>query len=323
MSNFHTLKGVDQTGFGGSTISTQVRENLISFFSWGLLEAGAYGNVRIPTSGLYGGDNHKLHLVADPNYSNGKVWRGFRKNWVWETGIYREVPPINISGVYVNSSFHPSTGIGPYSHRVDYKNGQVIFNSAISPTSLVCCEYSYKIVDVLEASTDFVKKAQFDTFDSSSSDLARGSGDHIPLPSRTIQFPVIAVELINRVDFQGMELGGGNYLYQDVDFYVVAEDIVMRDRLKDVILSQYEKSLLFYNIDGLVQDQKYPLNVDGTLNPSGIRSYPVMISDPSEGGYQYKKVWISEADTTSLNMFNTRLYGATVRLTLSISMPQI
>ena len=44
------------SNIGDSTISPLLKDNLIEFFDWGLLDAGGFFNVSIPTSGQYGGD---------------------------------------------------------------------------------------------------------------------------------------------------------------------------------------------------------------------------------------------------------------------------
>jgi len=54
MPDYTKLKGV--TNIADSMISTQISDNVIEFFNWGLLEAGGYFNVNMPATGLYGGN---------------------------------------------------------------------------------------------------------------------------------------------------------------------------------------------------------------------------------------------------------------------------
>ena len=75
------------THVGDSTISLLTQDNIIEFFDWGILNAGGFFNIEIPTSGLYAGEKHKLRLVDDPRYTKGQVWEGFRSNWVWQSGL--------------------------------------------------------------------------------------------------------------------------------------------------------------------------------------------------------------------------------------------
>mgnify|MGYP001387579253 CR=1 FL=1 len=85
MPDYTQLKGFDN--LGDTTLSAKVQLNLIAFFDWGIMDKGGYLNVDIPSTGVYGGDMHKLRLVDDPNFTNGQIWEGFKRNWVWESGI--------------------------------------------------------------------------------------------------------------------------------------------------------------------------------------------------------------------------------------------
>ena len=44
------------THVGDSTISLLTQDNIIEFFDWGILNAGGFFNIEIPTSGLYAGE---------------------------------------------------------------------------------------------------------------------------------------------------------------------------------------------------------------------------------------------------------------------------
>lgn len=79
-----SLKGIST--FGDATITTHVRENLISFFDNGLVDKSGFVNVEVPTTGYYDGLEHRLRPVSDPRYNDGQVWEGFRSNWVWQSG---------------------------------------------------------------------------------------------------------------------------------------------------------------------------------------------------------------------------------------------
>ena len=51
------------------TLSNILLDNLISFYDWGFLDRGSFYNIKIPQSGIYGGDRHKLRLVDDDELS--------------------------------------------------------------------------------------------------------------------------------------------------------------------------------------------------------------------------------------------------------------
>ena len=90
-----------------ATLSNVLLDNLVNFYDWGFLDRGSFFNIKIPQSGIYGGDRHKLRLVDDPNYSDGQVWEGYRQNWVWESGISATATqPTRISGIFVDNTFY-------------------------------------------------------------------------------------------------------------------------------------------------------------------------------------------------------------------------
>ena len=84
---FKHLRGIFNTQ--DATLSNILLENFLTFYDWGFLDKGAFYNINIPSSGLYGGIKSNLRLVDDPNYTKGQVWEGYRQNWVWETGSKR------------------------------------------------------------------------------------------------------------------------------------------------------------------------------------------------------------------------------------------
>ena len=160
MAEYTNLKVFDYIGDAG--LSEQLKVNLIEFFDWALMEKGNFFSVDIPSSGQYGGARHKLRLVDDPNYNSGQVWEAYRGNWIWQSGLAftnqantiqkalenptypnrKRLP--GVSGVFIGSTFAPTSGVGPYAHHIDYTTGRVIFDSAISTTSTVSAEYSFK-----------------------------------------------------------------------------------------------------------------------------------------------------------------------------------
>ena len=71
-----------------NTLINELEENMKAYLDWGFLNIGAYVNVDIPTSGLYGGTFHQLKTTDTPGYKNGQVWQSPKKDWVWESGFY-------------------------------------------------------------------------------------------------------------------------------------------------------------------------------------------------------------------------------------------
>lgn len=315
------LKGV--TEFGRTTISEQVEQNLVSFFDWGTLNIGGFVNVYIPATGLYGGQEHVLHPVTDPNYTQGKVWQAFRKNWVWESGVAWSPAPISVSGVFVNNVFRPASGVGNYAHTIDYVNGRVVFASGLPLNSAVKCEYSYKIINWTGGDDAIIRDSQFNSYQSEDGNFPVGSGNWAQLPQSRLQYPIVAMDVVERRKFIPMQLGGGQYVVQDVLCMAMAETEDMRDKIVDILSLQKDKTLIMYDINQVYASGRAPLRYDGSLNPSGIRDYPTLVSMPVDGGFAYKRMRIVDASIQQQLMYSPSLYGGIVRLSCEIEMPEI
>ena len=143
MHRYSPLKGFT-SGFQ-YTLRNDIKYNLVEYFDWALLDKGNYFNSTLSELAPNGQDYSKLRLSANDQYTSGQVWEGFRKNWVWQSGLAPSglagliTPPIvgtnhekpGVSGLWVDAAFYPSETTGDYSHHVDYFNGRVIFDTAI------------------------------------------------------------------------------------------------------------------------------------------------------------------------------------------------
>jgi hypothetical protein len=268
------LKGFSQ--LGESTVTNDVVENLMSYLSWGLLQAGNFTNVTIPTTGVYSGLDHVLTMVPDSGYDRGQVWGGFRKDWVWESGVGALVSTDDsspgVSGVYVDNTFYDTSTTGTYSHFIDHPNGRVVFDSAIATSAAVHAEFSYKTVTIQRANgLPWFAKVQAD---SERSDKA------VPneLPQNRIQLPVIGIEVIPGRNFEGYQLGGGSYCYTDLLIHCVAETDYERDHLVDIVSFQNQKDLRMYNLNTIVDSGALPLDYRG-VPASGAGRFPDLQAD--------------------------------------------
>lgn len=319
--SYDRLKGVIQ--FGRSQISDTIEQNLVSFFDWGTINIGGYVNVQIPSTGLYAGQEHQLRLVKDPNYTSGRVWQAFRKNWVWETGVSWTPAPIQVSGVYVNGAFQPATGVGQYAHKIDYINGRVIFNSAISTSATVTAAYSYKIVKYMPVNENFMRDVQYNSFASQESGFYTASGNWLQVPENRLQLPAVGIQAVDRRTFDGMQLGGGQYMNNDVVFYIISENNAMKKLLVDIVSLQKDKTIRMYSINNMIAEGKNPLNYDGTINSSGIRSYTAMVAESGDGGYYFKNLLFSNTNVQSPPPFSPNIQYQIVRHTVQVPMPEI
>lgn len=307
MPDYTTLKGFND--IGDSSISEIIQSNLINYLDWGFIDKGAFFNVNIPTSGEYGGDKNRLRLADDPNYSGGQVWEGFRSNWVWESGLSTSSQPIQVSGVYVNGTFHPLSETGAYSHTVNYPLGRIVFNSPISENSNVRTEFSYRWIKIYDANDiPWFKEIQFDSFRLDRPQfLTTYSGDWYELGGNRIQLPAIAVEVCTNGHAKGYALGGGHWVYRTCLFHVFTEDKASAMRIADILANQVDKTIYLYDIDRIVEDNKYPLDINGSI-ASGALTYPQLIDQ-----YMLYKLTFLDNQIQKLYPLGPNLYHVPVR----------
>lgn len=296
--------------WGESRFSEELGVNLVQFVNQAYLNIGAFQNVEIPTTGTYGGDMHRLRPVDDPRYSEGQVWQSFRKNWVWEEVDY-DYQPISISGVYIDGTFQPTTGIGDYSFHIDYPNGQIIFDAGVDRDSEITLEYSYKLVSIYDDRSDWFKEIQYNSNRLDNEHFTQyGSGAWSILAQNRVQLPCIVVSPLANVSLRGRELGNHNERWQDVIFNIFAENSWDRNTLTDDIINQKDSVLHIFDYNKVLESGVYPLSYDGSINPSGL-GYSDLIED-----YYYRRMTIEEVGAEQL-FGESPPYNAVVRWTVS------
>jgi len=305
------LKGF--TSFGDATITADIRENLISWLDYGLIEKSGYINVQIPTVGYYGGSEHQLRVVDDPRYTYGQVWEGFRSNWVWESGLGALTSTDNaypgVSGVYVGGDFYPTSATGTYAHYINHPLGRVIFDTAIDTDATVTCEYSYKYVNVVQADgLEWFKQVQKNSERADNSNFINNSGEWAILGDNRLQLPAIGVELINSRKMTPYALGGGQTIFTDFLFHCVAEDVYTRDHLIDIVTMQNQKVLKAYDLDQIATNNAFPLDYRG-VPVSGALQYPDLLST-----YEGRHIRLIEASIDSVYSLSPNVHIGTVKL---------
>ncbi len=298
--SFTSLKGF--TSLADNLPDDHLRANIISFFDYGFLEKGNFHNVRIPTSGQYGGSKHKLELTNDPRYNDGQVWQGFRANWVWQSGVTGN--PVQISGVNVNGTFQPSSGIGPYSFYVDYPNGRVVFNSPISKTAAVTAEYSYKYANVVDANEfSFYRQLQDGSLRVDSPNFTNpASGNWATLPENRLQLPVIGVEVTSARSCKPYAIGGGQWMDTRVIFHVLGENDKQASKLATAIVMQNEKTINTFSVAAISQGNLSPLDYKGSIAP-GALTHPQMTDS-----FPYSKISFLNVNSPEGQWLNSVYY---------------
>lgn len=312
------LKGF--SSIGESLLTDQLTTNIIAFYQYALLNKGSYFSVTIPTSGSYGGSFHQLRPTHDPNYTDGRIWQGVRRDWVYEQGLDYHTQPIRVSGVRVSGVFYHKDVTGSYAHTIDYINGRIVFASAISVNSTVTCEYSYRYFHFTTHEAAWFRELQTNSFrpdDRHFTQLA--SGNWAILAQNRVQLPAVVIEPVPRRSFKGYQLGGGQFVYNDVLFHIFAETPWERDTLVDVITYQNEKTIHSFNKNTVAASGKFPLNNDGSIS-SGIIDYPDLVNINSP--YFWKK--LTFLNTVAVDVgYIPQLYQGLVRTTVEAILPEI
>lgn len=315
----HTLFK-DGGAYFDAGVSDQLRANLANFLAWAFLNIGAFENVErntLSASGAFGGDRSRLRLSEDPYYTSGQVWDGFRRDWVWETGIEFGTQPIRVSGVYVGGTFYSTAATGAYAHNVDYANGRVIFTNAISPSSVVQVNHTFRYVHVTTSDAPFWREWQQQSLRVDDPHfLQSGSGNWSAQTQSRVQLPAVVVESVPRTRCVGLALGGGVRHQQDVLFNVVAETPWDRDQIHDRLIRQHERRMIAFDKTKVIASGVYGLDGDGFVNPSGLM-YPDLIS-PEKYGWKQVRVVNTSSDQVEAD---PPLYPAIVRWTCEMDLP--
>lgn len=297
-----------------NTINNELQDNLIEFFDWGLLEKGNYFNVTLGETSHEGFDYSRLQPSISEHYSEGQAWEGFRKNWIWQSGVNPpsgiDAPIVGtnnvipgISGIYVDDTFYPSDTVGQYSHCVDYFNGTVVFNDPIPTGSKVQAEYSYKYINLIYANAvPWLREVQTNTLQNKTLN---------PIPTEMkIQLPAIAVEVVPARTMKGLQLGGGQWVYTDVLFHCIAENDITRNSLVDIVSYQNDRSIKTFDTVSISSSNDFSLDYRGVPN-SGALSYPQMLSK-----YPGSPIFLKSVRSSDSSVINSNIYLASVRFTV-------
>jgi hypothetical protein len=275
-----------------STISNEIADNLVNFFDWGLLNKGNFINVDLDNS------NSILTKSNNPNFEDGTAWSGNTFNWIWQSGVsFNNTNPIQISGIYIDNTFTPLNS-GYY---INYENGMVVFNEAISDDSEVKLEYSHRYINVDYADSNYSK-----TLD-----------DALDFKDKIVKLPLIAVEPIIDRKHIGYQLGGGQTLKTKVLFHCVAENDPTRNMLLDIVSYQNDKSIYFYDSNKIRNNNDFPIDYRG-VPVSGALNYRELVTQHT--GYLVR---FSDVTAVKNKAQNTSIYTGVVSFTLELTKTRI
>ena len=292
-----------------------LEHNIKHFLDWCFLNIGGFVNVDIPTQDLKQGNFHQLRPVKNPETSrDNTTWESFRKDWVYETGIDYSATPNIVSGIYINNTFFPGpTGNSTYSYYIDYPNGRITLNKAISSTSKMHVEYAYRNIQIYKScDSTWWKELQRNTYEAYRFDK---NPDYNILSNNRVQPPFIIIETIARNQQIPLELGSyQNILVQDVLLHTFTQNINQRNSITDILLSQKDKDIILYDIDKVVKNNKYELNYRGEINPSGMNYSDIVYNSE----YMHKIGHIKDSTLSEQNTLSTSLFNSVLRWRLEI-----
>ena len=320
MKSFIPLKGFKN--IKEATTNNAIQDNLIEYFDYGLLDKGNYYNVTRGMTSPNGSDYSRLRPSSDTQYPSGQAWEGFRGNWVWQSGLApsgMDSPIVGddplhpgISGVYIDGQFEPTSGVGTYSHHIDYFNGRVVFDSPIPTSSTVQAEHSYKYINVVYANNvPWMRQVQIETQEPNIDFLNLDTGKTVIPPEARLQLPAIAIEIVPQRVMKGYQLGGGQWVYTDVLFHCIAEDEYTRNKLIDIVSLQNDKMIHVFDMNKINEDNAYPLDYRGVPVANAL-TYPDLVEQYSKGAC----VRIIKTAVEGMTMPQADLFGGTVRTTV-------
>lgn len=320
MATHTTFRGF--SNYWDAGLSETLEQNLLLLTNWAFAGMGAFAVVEKGASGWYGGDQSRLRLSEDPNYTKGQVWEGFRRDWVWETGVDYSSQPVRTSGVYVNNTFYPVSTTGAYAHVVDYPNGRVIFSSAINPSSTVQANFTYRYTHVTTADDPIWREVQTYSLRADDSHfLQYGSGVWSTSPMNRLQLPAVIIKASPNLHIRSVNIGGSNtVVQQSVDFFILAETDRDRKQLHDIFSRQWAKRFNLFDVNRVYAVTGYPLDANGSPVVSG-KMYPEMVAPYTDGGYGSTQLRVEGISSAELPMQNYGgLEGAVVRWTCEVDM---
>lgn len=287
--------------------------NFKMYLDWAFLNIGAWFDVSANQNTIYGVNRHsKLLPVEDPAYTNGRVWQGIRKDWVWETGInYNNTSPLAISNISVNSNIVTKNG----NFTINYPLGRIIFNTPQSLTSDIQLSYSYRFVQVHRSSeSPWFNILQFSSFNTSNNDIQlTDDGEWAIGGQHRIQLPCIVIEPVSRSRSRPYEIGNNLlWLEQDIAFYVLAENKNDRNKLLDILRLQQDVTLQLFDTNLIAQNDNYPLTYDGD-----IKNNPLMYPDIIQT-YPWRKCFIKNISLFEIDSPNPNLHQGMARATLEV-----
>ena len=306
---YTTLKGVAH--IGENTLSIQLEQSLATFFDWGLLNIGSFTNIGYTDSGT------RLRPIEAHHYSKGEAWEGYRKNWVWETGLDYSYQPTHVTGIKVNGTFYSTGTTGTYAFDINYPFGQVVFDNPIPTTSVVEVAYSYKYYFIGDTNTPWFTEFMYNSFQTNDDTFFQyGSGLRAIFSENSVQLPAVIVDVTPSRKTTGKMLGGGKYVSIGTQFHVFAETPWDYKRVMDIIVGQEEKKIYGLDFNVIRDSGVSPLTGAGFLAPSSL-NYKELIEI-----YPWKSIRFMNMNGYEVDSISS-LYCGVIRCECEVDCPEL
>jgi hypothetical protein len=205
------------------------------------------------------------------------------------------------------------------SFTINYPEGRIIFDTAIDISSSVKAEYSHKWIKVVNANDiPWFQEAHTRSFRVDDNAYISGSGIWSQTSQTRLELPVVAVEVLENKEYEGYQLGGSQWVRNDVVLHIISEDDSMSYRLADILSQQKDKTIYIFDTNRIAGNNAFSLNYDGSKS-SNPMVYPDLVQHSGDGGYRYTdgleagKLWIIESSAGSNQRLTQNLYHSTVR----------
>jgi hypothetical protein len=296
------------TDLNRDVMSQTLEENIVDFLRWGFLEIGGFTSVPVLSPGTALAKSPELfEPVSKGSVIDYKTWQAPHRDWVYETGLDYSPAPTLVTGVYVNGTHYPTaTTTGAFAHKFDLVHGRVIFQNAISASSVVQAAYSYRWVSVFDQDVPWFRSVVLDAYLTEDEE----GGVIKVLDDSGVELPAVVVESVMAGQYRGREIGSNTLTARkDMLFHVLADNKSDRDRIADVISLQQGITIWLYDVNARRTAGDYPLKWDGSPNLTA-RMYPSLISQ-----YPFRKAYFERTrgdDATA----RFGLYRGTVRASI-------
>lgn len=312
-----TFKGI--SNLSDTLIMNELETNLKMFIDWGMLCIGGWTNIALSDESIHSADMSVLKPVVDPSYTDGQVWQAFRKDFVWESTIPyddagNDPEPVVISAVNVNN-VDVTTGF-----IVDYPNGLIIFDTAISTSASVKLTYSYRYAQVYKMDdAPWWRELQYKSLRADDIQFTQLPdtylGDWTIHSHNRIQMPCVIIESTPRARSEGYELGSGALtVFQDVQFHILAENGYDRNKLVDILRLQNDLTLWLFGSDAVAANSDFPLDYRGMKINSN--TYPDLVDETT--GHRWKRCRFTNTVVSDVEMAHPKLYEGTVTTTCEV-----